>query len=264
MRRTLHPIVIAKIANRFTVIGRQTDKDRAVHVLRRVLSTTDHFLFTEPEPLLRARVDLISSAMKKTPEEIQASLAPPGAGIPLLNQWLGRFLLKPFVMRRTPWEVSEARFQKVHEKFKRELALFQPQSLTERVLVTPMQGLEDSSRYWSAAMCARHMTIVGKEMEALIVKLTREEGIPRVADTAAVKPELGKNDPSAVQEYIDFADTLIQRIRTSVGNRDARATFAHPWFGPMTAKEWMALYSMHTRVHLGQVRAIRAGLSARL
>ncbi len=202
--------------------------------------------------------------MKKTPEEIQASLAPPGAGIPLLNRWLGRFLLKPLVMRRTPWEVSEARFQSVHEKFKRELALFQPQSLTERVLVPPMQGLEDSSRYWSAAMCARHLTIVGKEMEALIAKLTHEEGIHRVADTAAVKPELGKNDPSAIQEYFDFGDSLIQRIQASVGSRNARATFAHPWFGPMTAKEWMALLSMHTRVHLQQLRAIRGGLAGRL
>jgi hypothetical protein len=199
--------------------------------------------------------------MKKTPEEIQASLAPPGAGIPLLNRWLGRLLLKPLVLRRTPWEVSEKRFQSVHEKFKRELATFQQQALTERVLVPPMRGLEDSSRYWSAAMCARHLTIVGKNMEEVLSKLTHEEGISRVADTAAVKPELSKNDPSAIQEYVDFGDSLIQRIQASVGNRDSRATFAHPWFGPMTAKEWMALLSMHTRVHLEQVRAIRAGLS---
>jgi hypothetical protein len=202
--------------------------------------------------------------MKKTPEEIQASLAPPGAGIPLLNRWLGRFLLKPLVMRRTPWEVSEKRFQSVHEKFKRELATFQLQALTERVLVPPMRGLEDSSRYWSAAMCARHLTIVGKEMELVLSKLTHEEGIHRVADTAAVKPELSKNEPSAIQEYIDFGDSLIQRIQAAVGNRDSRATFAHPWFGPMTAKEWMALLSMHTRIHLEQVRTIRAGLSVTL
>ena len=202
--------------------------------------------------------------MRKTPEEIQASLAPPGAGIPLLNRWLGRFLLKPLVMRRTPWEVSEKRFQRVHEKFKRELTSFQPQSLTERVLVPPMRGLEDNSRYWSAAMCARHLTIVGKEMELVLSKLTHEEGIHRVADTAAVKPELSKNDPSAIQEYIDFGDSLIQRIQAAVGNRDSRATFVHPWFGPMTAKEWMALLPLHTQIHLEQLRAIRAGLSVTL
>ncbi len=199
--------------------------------------------------------------MKKTPEEIQASLARPGAGIPLLNRWLGRFLLKPLVMRRTPWEVSERRFQSAHEKFKRELTSFQPQSLTERVLVPPMRGLEDSSRYWSAAMCARHLTIVGQEMEVLISKLTHGEGINKVADTAAVKPELEKNDPASVQEYFAFGDSLIERIQASVGNRDSRTLFSHPWFGPMTAQEWMVLLSMHTHVHLGQVRAIRAGLS---
>jgi hypothetical protein len=129
-----------------------------------------------------------------------------------------------------------------------------------RVLVPPQKGLEDSSRYWSAAMCARHLTIVGGEVEEMIRRLTRGEVINRVADTAAVKPELSQNDPASVSQYHAFGDALFQRLRASAGDFDASATFDHPWFGAMTAREWAALYSIHTYVHLEQLKAIRAGL----
>lgn len=204
--------------------------------------------------------------MRPTDDEVQAKLAPPGAGIPFIHQMLGRYLLRPLVLRRSTFSESERRFNKAHEKFKRELALIPAESLTVRVLVPPQQGLEDSSRYWSAAMCARHLTIVGREIEELVILLTRGEPIDRLADTAAVKPELSQNDPASVSEYHAFGDTLFQRLRAGLGNAgdaldtlDSKATFLHPWFGPMTAKEWTALYSIHTYVHLEQLKAIRSG-----
>lgn len=201
-----------------------------------------------------------ASIMKPSDDEIQASLAPPGAGIPFLDRMLGRFLLKPLVMRRTSWSESERRFLKAHEKVKQELALFAPETLTTRILVPPQKGLEDSSRYWSGAMCARHLTIVGREIEELLVKLTQGQPIEKVADTARVKPELSQNDPTSIEEYRVFGDSLFQRLNQTLGDRNARATFQHPWFGPMTAKEWASLYSIHTYVHLEQLRAIRKAL----
>lgn len=199
--------------------------------------------------------------MKSSDDEIQASLAPPGAGIPFLDRILGRFLLKPLVMRRTSWSESERRFLKAHEKVKRELALFAPEILTTRVLVPPQKGLEDSSRFWSAAMCARHLTIVGREVEELLVKLTRGEPIQKVADTARVKPELSQNDPASLGEYIAFGDAVFDRLRSKLGDPEAKGVFEHPWFGAMTAKEWASLYSIHTYVHLEQLQSIRRGLS---
>ncbi len=199
--------------------------------------------------------------MKKTDDEIQASLEPPGAGIPFFDRMLGRYLLKPFVLRRISWADAERRFRKAHEKFKRELLSVPAESLTVRVLVPPQKGLEDSSRFWSAAMCARHLSIVGSEIEEMIGKLTRGDPISKAADTAAVKPELSHNDPSSVAEYIAFGDTLFERLRGAVGDLDSDRTFDHPWFGAMTAKEWGALYAFHTYVHLEQLKAIRDGAS---
>ncbi len=198
--------------------------------------------------------------MKKTPEEIQASLAPPGAGIPFWDRWVGRYFAKPWILRRTPWAASEQRFQRLHESLKKELAQFTAEALTERVLIPPQRFLEDSSRYWSAAMVARHLTITGKQMEELVIKLSRNEPIPGVADTGTVKPEPERNEASSVAEYITFGDTLIERLRSGVLNRESKALFEHPWFGPMRAHEWMGVFSLHTRIHLEQLRAIRRGV----
>jgi hypothetical protein len=69
--------------------------------------------------------------------DIQASLAPPGAGIPLLQRWLGRYIVKPFVMRTAPWRLCERNFNRAHDKLKKELLAFPHEHLTERVLVPP-------------------------------------------------------------------------------------------------------------------------------
>ena len=195
-------------------------------------------------------------ARKRDEQEIQAALAPPGAGIPFWDRWLGHYFAKPWILRRTPWSVSEERFTRLHEKIKKELAQFSEQMLIERVLIPPQRFLEDSSRYLSAAMVARHLTITRKQMEDLVIKLSRNEPVPGVADTGAVKPELERNDASSVSEYITFGDGLIERLRTSVQDRESKALFEHPWFGPMRAHEWMGVFFLHTRIHLEQIRSI--------
>jgi hypothetical protein len=81
-------------------------------------------------------------ARKSHQQEIQSALAPPGAGIPFWDRWLGRFFAKlyceailrsyiaklyceailrnhfskPWILRRTPWSVSGEGFNRLHEK----------------------------------------------------------------------------------------------------------------------------------------------------
>ncbi len=93
------------------------------------------------------------------------------------------------------------------------------------------------------------------------MKLSRHEPVPGVADTGAAKPELERNDASSIEEYITFGDTLIERLQAAVRDRESKALFNHPWFGPMRAHEWMGVFALHTRIHLEQLRAIRKGLS---
>jgi hypothetical protein len=173
---------------------------------------------------------------------------------------LGRFFMKPWVMRRTSWAGCEKNFTRAHEKLKKELLEFPKDRLTERVLVDPMPGLEDSSRYWSAAMIARHLTIGGLLMEEIVLRLSRYQVIEQEADTAAIKPEESRNDGATLQEYALFGDEVLERIRQGLGEKSSGVVYAHPWFGNMTSKDWLFLMGLHTRVHLKQLRAIRRGL----
>jgi uncharacterized damage-inducible protein DinB len=155
----------------------------------------------------------------------------------------------------------ESHFRAAHRKVAEVWHEFPADRLTERVLVPPQRGLEDSSRFWSAAMTARHLTIVGSNIEQVIATLSRGEKFSVAADTAKMKPEDERNDAGAIAEYLAFADGVLDRLQESVRDRDSRALHTHPWFGPMTAKDWLWLLGTHTALHLQQLRNIRRGLA---
>ena len=193
----------------------------------------------------------------QTPEEIQASLDPPGAGIPFHSKLLLRYFALPWMIRRKSWEECESLLKVAQAKVAHELSTFPAERLTERVLVPPQPGLEDSSRYWSAAMTARHMTIVNGGIEKVVVALSHGQKIPFEVDIALVKPEKERNLPESVAEYLQLSDGILDRINRNVGNRNSKAMHIHPWFGAMRAKDWFWLLSAHTFLHLRQLRNIR-------
>ena len=192
--------------------------------------------------------------------QIRATLAPPGAGIPWVNRQILRFVLRPFVVRRVPWETSEIRFTKAHRRLISALDAFPPAHLTQRVLVPPMQGLEDSSRYWSAAMVVDHLTIVGTQICGAIVSLSRGIVPPVKADTAQVKPPIATDAPAVIAGYVGFGDHALAKLQRDVADRQSMTTLRHPWFGPLTAKDWLWLLGTHTTLHRKQLEAIQAGL----
>lgn len=201
-----------------------------------------------------------SAPQPRSEDEIQASLAPPGAGIPLPMRYVLRWFVKPIRIRRSSVATCERQLRSAHRRVAQELAAFPPGLLTRRVLVAPQMGLEDSSRFWSAAMVARHLTIVGSEIEPLIVALSRGQTTDKVADTAKVKPEQNRNEPAAIAEYLAFGDGIADRLIRDVSDWDSPSKHEHPWFGMMTAKDWFWLLGMHTGLHLRQMRSIREGL----
>lgn len=183
-------------------------------------------------------------------------LAPPGAGIPFAQKLALRYLLKPLKLRSVTFDQAEQLWLRANEKLSRELADIPRFDVTTRVLVPPQRGLEDSSRFWSVAMTARHLTIVGAGIEQLIVALSEERtGLPK-ADTAAVKPELERNHAAAIDEYLAFSRDFHTRVRSAVANKESAATHDHPWFGPLNLRQWYWLMSAHTHTHRKQIREI--------
>ncbi len=211
---------------------------------------------SQPSPIPAKR----AYQLNLSDEEIERSLGKPGAGIPLPARLAIRYLLKPLVIRKVPWQTCAVLADKASGKFLAELDRVPPDLAIKRVLVPKQAGLEDSSRYWSAAMTARHLVIVGENIEKIILSLSHGQRFPVVADTAKVKPEVEKNDIDALKVYAVFAQSVVKRIEASVGDRNAPLTHDHPWFGPMTAKDWFWLLGRHTNIHTLQLKNIIGSL----
>lgn len=187
-------------------------------------------------------------------------LAAPGAGVPLPQRLIMRFIVKPFVAGRTSWEDSEATFHKVNKKILNAMEGLTDAQLNTRILVPPQTGLEDSSRYWSIKMVLEHLLIVSGQMMHLIPNLT--EGIipTEVADTAKVKPKDEISLSEITSRFNKLITTDFERMNSLIIKRSSNSKFRHPWFGAMTAKQWYWLLAMHHGLHLKQIREIKKRL----
>ena len=195
-----------------------------------------------------------------TEEMIAASLDKPGAGVGLLQRLAMQFYIGPFIAAKSDWEADSQAFAHSSKKILSLVEKLDAAQLSQKVLVPPQRGLEDSSRYWSAAMVLEHLMIVGMGMRDIIIRLSQNKVPPGKADTARVKP-LGKTPPEAVlASYKNFVETLLDQIDSAVENRDSKAVYAHPWFGKFTAHQWHWLLEMHNQIHLKQLQGILAGL----
>jgi len=157
-----------------------------------------------------------------------------------------------------PWSTGLRAFQKEGDKILAAIANQPSSALTARVLVPRQLYVEDSSRFWSAAMVARHLIIVGEKMARIIVCLGKGETCSEPVNVADVKP-----DPASLVsvfvEYREFLAGFGRIMREDVVNRRSRLTHPHPWAGPMTAHQWLQLAAMHQRIHRVQLeRVLRA------
>jgi hypothetical protein len=187
-------------------------------------------------------------------------LAPPGAGIPFPQRIFLRWILNPFVAGREDPALSDRRFERLHEKIEKTY-LEIPEALRgKKVLVPPQRGLEDSSRYWSAAMVLEHLEIVERGVAGIIVELSHKRSPTQTVSTALVKPVSGMTPGEALLRFRVLRADFLPNLHAKIGDLNARGTHRHPWFGPFTARKWNWLLGIHAGIHLRQLRAIRNGL----
>ncbi|MEI6084119.1 MAG: DinB family protein [Verrucomicrobiota bacterium] len=191
----------------------------------------------------------------------EPKLAPPGAGLPLPELYIGRLL---FALRR--WtgnrDTTTAQFQQERENIRHLIRARDDEALRQRVLIARPPGLEDSSRYWSVWMTLDHLRIVHHEMARIIGALTKGVMPAGTASTAAVKPT-STVTAGVVADYEKSCDTLLELVAAS-GNLKTSLRFAHPWFGPLDAAGWHALSAGHLRIHRVQIQRILHGLPTRM
>lgn len=194
--------------------------------------------------------------------DIIAKLDKPGAGLPLLESLITRWFVGPFVSRKYGWDENRRRFEKTTAALLKEIEGLDDRQLTTRILVPPQRGLEDSSRYWSAAMLFEHLIIVGTAVTGGIISLSKGVVPPVKVDTGKVKPSGEADAAGIIRKYRDFAALVQMSLEKEVADKDSKAVLQHPWLGPLNCRQWHWLLAVHQGIHLQQLRAIVKGLKA--
>jgi hypothetical protein len=201
--------------------------------------------------------------MNTTTEKNIPKLQPPGAGLPLPQLLVVKFWYGAIVSKRTPRKESRATYERMTAKLIALASSLTPEQRATKVLVDPMPGLEDSSRFWSINGVLEHLMIVASGMERAILSLASGVVPDAVADTAKVKPKQSGED--WLKAFQDFAPGFLARIDEKLAqpgmNADSRLRFRHPWFGPITAHQWYWLAGSHQGLHYRQAKAIAKGLA---
>lgn len=191
------------------------------------------------------------------------SLQPPGAGLPWWELLLIRYFVFPRACRILSWESAGKLFQDEGTRILAVWDTLPAERLGERVLIRRIAGIEDSSRYWSAAMTVEHLNVVGTGIIRTISKLRQGEVPDRRVRIEDVKPR-GEEAPSSVRStfigLLAEVTTMVADYPPMRGGDGPR--YAHPWFGPIDAFHWYCLLGLHQGIHRKQIEAIREGLGS--
>jgi hypothetical protein len=188
---------------------------------------------------------------------VPPQLAPPGAGLPKLEQFFARVMVR-WMARRTDRPTATAIFARERDAILHLLEGASPEKLSTRVLIKRLPGLEDSSRYWSALMTVDHLRIVNAEITTVIASLGNGKSPSRVVSTAAVKPS-ETVDRSVIAAFEQVCRDFEQMV-AGQANLQTEAVYAHPWFGDLNAAGWHFMTGFHMDLHRKQIERIFAAL----
>jgi hypothetical protein len=190
-------------------------------------------------------------------------LQPPGAGLPIAERLFLRLWLAPVVSKRIPRSESRAVFERLSQKLIDQVAAIPAEKRNLPILVDPIRGLEDSSRYWSLNGVLEHLLIVTRSMESIILGLASGKIPDGKADIAKVKPK--HLDRDTLPEFQAYAPGLFESLDKKLAEPgmsfDSPLPFRHPWLGDLTARQWYWLAGSHLGIHYKQAKEIMRGLA---
>lgn len=198
--------------------------------------------------------------MKQTEE---AQLAAPGAGVPWWQKLAGKYLLLPYYSARFDWDQARDLLRDEGRRLLGVADALDEDILTQRVLVPQQVGLEDSSRFWSYAMVLEHLVILGSMASEIIVQLTHGTPPAGSLGTAELKPAGEMSANHARRNFSEFLERYHRRMTDDCADRASSTTAEHPWFGPLTARQWICFLPFHQRIHIRQARVVLRTLSSR-
>jgi hypothetical protein len=129
-----------------------------------------------------------------------------------------------------------------------------------RVPIRRFPGIEDTSRDWSVYMTLDHLVMVNTAITALIHAICsdRNHGAEIHLEDVMPHDDAGPDRVQALEATVERYTDLVERL----GTLRSRERHPHPWFGPLTARQWHALAAIHNRTHRAQIEKIVRRLPA--
>ena len=193
-------------------------------------------------------------------ENKETALDKPGAGLPFFERMMAKYFVMPREVKKRSWDECGALFDREGSRILELIKNLTPEQLEKKVLIDRLPGIEDSSRFWSVKMTLEHLIVVGNGIGKIVGSLTQEIPPTVDVDIAKVKPKGTKPTAETVTVFKSFEENQIARVNATVKNHESKLRHPHPWFGPMTAKQWFWLMASHQVIHRRQIREIIKGL----
>lgn len=201
------------------------------------------------------------------------NLDKPGAGLPFLQSLAVRYWVGPHLSKKADLNrVSEA-YEGITQKILKSVQDTDEGLRQVPVFVTPIAGLEDSSRFWSLTDVMEHILIVTPFIQKIVLSLDAIENGNRneyqslqAIDIAKAKPTRVLSPSEIFEEYqkaipglsVKLLSGLSQKAKEGKG---LKVTHPHPWMGPFNTRQWFWLLASHHQIHWKQTKQILEGLS---
>lgn len=182
----------------------------------------------------------------------------PGAGLPFIEWAVAKYIVFPRRFKNSSKEKALADFAEQSDKILKLARGLSSEQLIERRLIARLQGLEDSSRYWSVAMTLDHLTIVGNLMSHAVIELSKGNNALKVVGTAEVKPGAAADAARSLKDFEGMTERFLLEVGKANIDVRSKVTHPHPWFGPLNAYQWLVFAAPHENIHRKQIEAIVA------
>ncbi|MEZ4845603.1 MAG: hypothetical protein R2877_01105 [Bdellovibrionota bacterium] len=185
-------------------------------------------------------------------------LAPPGAGLPWLEKFILRYLYYPAKLKQTTWSGNLDRLHRETRNIINICDELTEQEFQTRILIPRLRGMEDSSRYWSAALTIDHLMITLKGMAHVAFELGCGHHYDQKTGTAEVKPkqEDVTNKATMLHNLKTLTDETIGKLKPLAVDHSLENQADHPWFGFITADGWVWTLAQHQALHRKQIQLI--------
>jgi hypothetical protein len=185
-------------------------------------------------------------------------VAPAGAGLPPIEAFMSRYIIFPLVSRVFPIEKAAPLLVQTGKTILQQFDALSSIQQQTPVLIPRLMGLEDSSRNWSPQMVIEHLLITSDGMLILATQLANNQQPETIVSTATVKPQ--ETTPSTCVEnyrtWLNTYETEVSSLLTLPVHAVTTRTHPHPWFGELTARQWLVLNTMHHLLHQRQFNKI--------